>query len=115
MPTVYTYALVSRPETPSAVQSHPAIQDSEFERQRSSEEDDSLPSLQFAAREALEERTDLEEACRELSASFPEATVVCCTVVERFQQTERLTTAIFEGGTRTGDFEHGHVYNVRGG
>lgn len=114
MATVVTYLLVSNPENPDAVESHPIIGEHGFERRPMGEDDadDALPARKFAVAHPLEDRADLEAPCRQLSASFPEATVTYCEVEERFDHVEHLRSIVFIDGQRAGDIEHGYVFNV---
>lgn len=114
MATVVTYLLVSNPDDPESVRSHPIIEEHGFEPRPMEEGDgeDRLPALKFAVSHPLEDRADLEAPCRELSASFPEATVTYCEVEERFDHVEHLRSIVFIGGQRAGHIEHGYVFNV---
>lgn len=114
MATVVTYVLVSNPDDPDAVRSHPTIGEYELEGRpiQEDEPEETLPALKFAATSALEDRTDLETPCRELSEAFPEATVTYCEVEERFDHIEHLRSVVFIGGKRAGNIEHGYVFNV---
>lgn len=114
MATVVTYLLVSAPNDPEAVRSHPLLEEHGFERQPMEDRDEkeTLPALRFAVASALEESASLEAPCRELSAAFPEATVTFCEVEERFDQVEHLRSVVFIEGQRVGEIEHGYVFNM---
>ena len=114
MATVVTYLLVSNPEDPDAVRSHPIIDEHGFEPRPIEQEDgtDALPALRFAVASALEDRPALEAPCRELSAAFPDATVTYCEVEERFDHIDHLRSVVFIDGKRAGDIEHGYIFNV---
>lgn len=114
MATVVTYLLVSNPNDPDAIQSHPILQEHGFERRpmEEQEEADELPALKFAVASALEDSASLEPPCRELSAAFPDAVVTFCEVEERFDQVEHLRSVVFIDGQKAGEIEHGHVLNV---
>lgn len=113
MATVVTYLLVSAPDDPEAVRSHPVLDEHGFEPQpMEDQEEDALPALRFAVASALEGSGSLEAPCRELSSAFPEATVTFCEVEERFDQIEHLRSVVFIGGRQAGEIEHGYVYNM---
>lgn len=114
MATVITYLLVSNPSDPEAVEAHPIIQEHGFERQlvEGLEESDSLSALKFVVASALEDSADLEGPCKNLSETFPKATVTFCQVEERFDQVEHLRSIVFIGGKWAGEIEHGYVFNV---
>ncbi len=114
MATVVTYLLVSNPDDPEAVGSHPIIDEHGFEQRpiEKGEDEETLPALKFTVANALEDRRGLEAPCRKLSAAFPEATVTYCEVEERFDHVEHLRSTVFIDGKRAGDIEHGYVFNV---
>lgn len=114
MATTVTYLLVSNPDDPEAVRSHPVLDEHGFEPQPMEDrgEEDLAPALRFAVASALEESESLEAPCRELSAAFPEAAVTFCEVEERFDQVEHLRSVVFIGGRPAGEIEHGYVYNM---
>ena len=114
MATVITYLLVSNPDDPEAIRSHPTIDEHGFEPRPMEEMDGekTLPALKFAVASPLEDRPDLEAPCRELSAAFPEATVTYCEVEERFDHVEHLRSVVFIDGKRAGNIEHGYMFNV---
>lgn len=113
MATVVTYLLVSNPSDPDAVREHPILQEHGFEpRPLETAEDDSLPALRFAVASALEDSESLQEPCRRMSATFPEATITFCEVEERFDQVEHLRSIIFIDGKKAGEIEHGYLLNV---
>jgi len=114
MATVVTYLLVSNPEDPEAVRSHPILDEHGFEHHpmEGREENDALPALRFAVVSALEDSSSLEVPCRELSAAFPDAIITCCEVKERFEQVEHLRSIVFIGGQQAGEIEHGYLFNV---
>jgi hypothetical protein len=115
MATVVTYLLVSDPEDPDAVRSHPLLEEHGFEpRPMDEPEEESRPALQFAATGALEDRPDLEDPCRQLSEAFPHATITYCEVEERFDHVEHLRSIVFIDGKQAGEIEHGYVFNVGG-
>lgn len=115
MATVVTYLLVSDPEDPDAVRSHPLLERHGFEPRPMDEPDEeSRPALQFAATGALEDRPDLKGPCRQLSAAFPHATITYCEVEERFDHVEHLRSIVFIDGKQAGEIEHGYVFNVGG-
>lgn len=113
MATVVTYLLVSDPEDPATVRSHPVIQEHDFEL-RSVEEGDSdaLRSMEFAAVRTLEASSNLEGPSRTLSSDVPEATITCCRIEERFDQVEHVRSVVFIGGQKAGEIEHGYVLNI---
>ncbi len=113
MATVVTYLLVSAPDDPEAVRSHPLLEEHGFESHPMEDgEEEALPALRFAVASALEESASLEAPCRELSAAFPEAIITFCEVEERFDQVEHLRSVVFIGGQRAGEIEHGYVFNM---
>lgn len=113
MATVVTYLLVSNPDDPAAVRSHPILEEHGFEPHSSDDQaEEGLPALQFAVTSALEESSPLEEPCRRLSAEFPEAAVTVCEVEERFDHVEHLRSVVFIGGQHAGEIEHGYVLNI---
>ena len=113
MATVVTYLLVSNPDDPEAVRSHPTVEEHGFEpRPIEDRNEEALPALRFAVASTLEDSESLEAPCRELSAAFPEATVTYCAVEERFDQMEHLRSVVFIGGRPAGEIEHGYVYNM---
>lgn len=112
MANITTYLLVSNPEDPTAVQSDPIIEQHPFELKATEEEEGALPVLKFVATAELEGDPSFEGPSRELSAEYPEATIVFCEVEERFGQVERLRSVVFIGGKYAGDIEHGYVLNV---
>ncbi|WP_103026822.1 hypothetical protein [Salinibacter altiplanensis] len=112
MAKVVTYLLVCNPEDLEAVRSHSIIDEHGFEGRPMEESDEALPALKFVTESALEDHTDLERPCRELSEAFPEATVTYCEVEERFNHVEHLRSVVFIDGTRAGNIEHGYVFNV---
>jgi len=113
MATVVTYLLVSNPDDPDAVRSHPILEAHGFEPQPMPETDDErLPALKFAVGSALDDRSPLEAPCRELSEAFPNATITYCEVEERFDHVEHLRSVVFIGGKQAGEIEHGYVFNV---
>lgn len=113
MATVVTYLLISDPDDPDAVRAHPVIDEHGFEaRSRDGGGENALPALQFVVTSALEDRSSLEEPCRELSKDFPESTVTFCEVEERFEQVEHLRSVVFIGGRQAGEIEHGFVLNI---
>jgi len=113
MATVVTYLLVSNPDDPEAVRSHPILDEHGFEhRPIEDREEEAHPALRFAVASTLEDSPSLEAPCRELSAAFPEATVTYCAVEERFDQMEHLRSVVFIGGRPAGEIEHGYVYNM---
>lgn len=113
MATVVTYLLVSDPDDPDAVRSHPILEEHGFEPQPMEESDqESRPALKFAVAGALEDRPDLQAPCRTLSEAFPDATITYCEVEERFDQVEHLRSIVFIDGKQAGEIEHGYVFNV---
>lgn len=113
MATVVTYLLVSDPDDPEAVRSHPMLEEHGFEPQPMEDrEEEARPALRFAVASTLEDSESLEAPCRELSAAFPEATVTYCAVEERFDQMEHLRSVVLIGGRPAGEIEHGYVYNM---
>jgi len=114
MATVVTYLLVSDPEDPEAVRSHPILEEHDFEVQSTEDREakDAPPALKFAVANALDDSTSLETPCRELSAAFPDAIVTYCEIKERFEQVEHLRSIVFIGGQQAGEIEHGHLFNV---
>jgi len=113
MATVVTYLLVSDPDDPEAVRSHPILEEHGFEpRPIEDPEEEAYPALRFVVASTLEDSTSLKEPCRELSAAFPEAAVTFCEVEERFDQVEHLRSVVFIGGRPAGEIEHGYVYSM---
>lgn len=112
MATITTYLLVSNPQDPETLCSHPILDEHELELQTRSEREETLPAIRFVAKGALEERPSLEKPCRELSAAFPEATITFCEVEERFGQVEHFQSIVFIDGKQAGEIEHGYVLNV---
>jgi hypothetical protein len=113
MATIITYLLVSGADDVEAVSDHPTIAESELDHRETRESGtEQVSSVSFAADQPLEEQDDLVGPARELSAEFPEATVVLCEVEERFDQVERLQTMVFMEGKNGGKVEHGYIFNV---
>jgi hypothetical protein len=111
---VVTYLLVSDPEDPEAVRSHPLVDEHGFQLHapENQPENTERPSVRFAAASALEDGKSLEEPCRKLSAAFPNAVVTFCEVEERFDQIEHLRSVVFMNGRHAGEIEHGYVFNM---
>ena len=111
---VITYLLVSDPDDPEAVRSHPLVDEHGFELHASENEPENTerPAVRLAVGSALEDGDSLEEPCRELSAAFPEAVVTYCEVEERFDQIEHLRSVVFINGRHAGEIEHGYVFNM---
>ena len=114
MATVVTYLLVSNPDDPAAVRSHPILEEHGFECEplEDQEENDACPALKFVVVSPLEDSASLEAPCRELSAAFPDATITYCEIKERFEQVEHLRSIVFIGGQQAGEIEHGYLFNV---
>jgi hypothetical protein len=114
MATVATHLLVSQSDDPEAVRAHPAIEAQGFEPQVSDEPSSSSPpgSLQFSVTHALDEHERLDEPARRLSAAFPSAIVTLYEVEERFEQIERVWSAVFVDGEQVGELTHGSVFHA---
>ena len=113
MAIVTTYLLVSNPEDPGAVRTHPILEKHGFKSQPTEDgEDRGRPSLKFAVTNALQDSVSLEVPCQELSAAFPDATITFCEVEERFDQVEHFRSVVFINGQEAGEIEHGYVFNI---
>lgn len=128
MATVVTYVLVSDPQDPDAVRSHPAIdahglEPRPIDEQTIGEKDeihesgeraagDTRAALRFSVARPLEDHEHLDAPCRDLSSAFSEATVTLCEVEERFDQIEHLRSVVFIGGQQAGHIEHGSIFSV---
>jgi len=128
MATVVTYILVSDPQDPDAVRSHPVIDAHGLEPQPIDEQSigkkdetresgeratgDTRAALRFSVARPLEDHERLDAPCRDLSSAFSEATVILCEVEERFDQIEHLRSVVFIGGQQAGHIEHGSIFSV---
>jgi hypothetical protein len=118
MATVATHLLVSQPDDPAAVRAHAALKTHGFEPQESepqeSDEPSSSPShaLQFSVTHALDEHERLDAPARHLSAAFPSAIVTLYEVEERFEQIDRVWSAVFVDGGQVGELTHGSGFHA---
>jgi hypothetical protein len=111
MASLTTYLLVSGPDAPRDVETHPALESYDVTA-RDVTDDEAVPRITLVHESALEDRVDLREPARALSAAFPTATVVLSVVEERFDHIERLETRLYRDGNNAGKIEHGYVFNV---
>jgi hypothetical protein len=113
MATAITYLLVSGAQKSQDVEANPKIKESDFELEKSFEEQGEIGSaLRFSVRRPLEEKESGTELASMMSEAFPEATVTLCTIEQRFNQIEHLQTIVFQKGRRAGEIEHGYLYTV---
>lgn len=112
MATVATHLLVSQSDNPEAVRAHAAIEAHGFAVQVPDESSSSTSqALQFSVTQALDEHERLDAPARELSAAFPSAIVTVYELEERFDQIERVWSAVFVGGEQVGELTHGSVFH----
>ncbi len=111
MASLTTYLLVSGPDAPHDVETHPALESYEL-TVRDVTDDEAVPRITLVHESPLEDRVDLSEPARALSTAFPNATVVLSVVEERFDHIERLETLLYRDGNKAGKIEHGYVFNV---
>ena len=112
MAALTTYILVSGVEAPRDLETHPALEAYDLEVRDETTGEDAPSRITFVHESALEDRVDLHEPARALSAAVPEASVVLSVVEERFDHIERLETVLYRDGNKAGRIEHGYVFNV---
>lgn len=113
MADITTYLLVSGAADPESVPDHTLFAEYAFDHLETTEGgDQQLPSHTFALQHPLDETIEIEEPVRRFSGDVPQATVVVCTVEERFDQVERLEVNVYRDGQKGSDLEHGYIFNV---
>jgi len=117
MATRTTYLIISGPDiTPKSVRRHALPKEVQFESVDVTEGgSERQPTVKWTHRTPIEEEEDLHGIARQVSASFPTASVFVVTVEERFDQVERLQTHLYMNGKDAGEVEHGYVFNVGSG
>jgi hypothetical protein len=112
MASLTTYVLVSGVDAPRSLEGHSALAPYDLDVRDVAAEEDAPARITFVHECALEDRVDLSEPARALSAAYPEASVVLSVVEERFDHIERLETVLYRDGDKAGRIEHGYVFNV---
>lgn len=113
MATITTYLLVWGTEESDLVRSHELFDEYDFEQMETYDaEPPKHPTVKFALEKPLDEAVDVEEEVRDYSTTVPDASVLLCTVEERFDQIERMQLVVFRDGKRGGGIEHGHFFQV---
>ncbi|MFB6246960.1 MAG: hypothetical protein ABEL97_00140 [Salinibacter sp.] len=112
MASLTTYLLVSGVDAPRDLEGHPALESYDVETYNVTDDEDGPSRVTLVHESDLEDRVDLSDAARALSAAFPDASVVLSVVEERFDHVERLKTVLYRGGNTAGRIEHGYVFNV---
>ena len=112
MASLTTYLMVSGVNAPRDLEDHPDLAPHDLEVRDVTDAEDTVPQVTFVHESGLEDRVDLSDAARGLSAAHPDASVVLSVVEERFDHIERLETVLYRGGKKAGKIEHGYVFNV---
>lgn len=113
MADITTYVLVSGAAEPEAVPDHSLFAEYDFDHLETTDGgDQKLPCVTFALQHPIDETIEIEQPIRRFSGDVPQATVVACTVEERFDQVERLQLNVYRNGQKGGDVEHGYIFNV---